>query len=330
MPAHNNMAHLLSADDVYNISLHKEAICMGATPSLNLPPPPGADSQPIWTGRGFRVGDSIQTVLKYRVADSGWTDELTSFHEATAGENHYIDIASREHAVTRLERWVPAPHPTIIEIGCSSGFLLKSIRDRLPGAILVGSDFVLDPLERLAANLPEVPLIQFDLLECPLPDNSFDAAVLLNVLEHIERDDLALAQTFRIMKPGGIAVLEVPAGPGLYDVYDKQLLHWRRYQMTSFAALVQGAGFEIVERSHLGCFLYPAFWGVKKWNRRRLSASDETQRAIVAKSIRRSAGSPLMNRVMRLEARLRSVVYYPFGIRCLIVARKPARPAGVA
>jgi SAM-dependent methyltransferase len=257
------------------------------------------------------------------VGASGWTSELTTFHEGTGGENHYINIASREHALSQLER-IPAATPTIIDIGCSSGFLLQCIRRRFPHAVVLGSDYVPDPLERLAAQLPEIPLLQFDLVQCPLPDGSVDGAVLLNVLEHIEHDDLALRQVFRILKPGGITVLEVPAGPALYDIYDKQLMHHRRYALKAFVKLVREAGFEILERSHLGVFIYPAFWVVKKSQRRRLSEPDEVQRAMVASQIRRHAYSPLLNALMRFEARFRAALHYPFGIRCVVVGRRPA------
>jgi SAM-dependent methyltransferase len=259
------------------------------------------------------------------VGDSGWTDELTGFHEDTAGEHHYIDIASREHAIRSLLKWVTVAAPVILDIGCSSGFLLNLIKQRMPNAMILGADYVPGPLEQLANRFEGLPLIQFDLLKCPIPDGSLDAVTLLNVLEHIEQDDVAVQHVFRILKPGGIAVLEVPAGPELFDVYDKQLLHWRRYKLSEFAFLIRSTGFEIIERSHLGFFLYPAFWLVKKRNRRHLTDSDAVQRAMVAKNIRSHANSPLMNAVMRIEATLGSMVSYPFGIRCLVVGRKPLR-----
>jgi SAM-dependent methyltransferase len=295
-----------------------------ATPELPmlLPPPAGYDSSPVWTGRGFQVGPEIHAVLKYHVGASGWTDELTGFHEATGGEYHYINLASLEHAVGCLETWVTARNPVIIDIGCSSGFLLKWMRRRLPRAVILGSDFVPGALSRLASHLPDVPLIQFDLLKCPLPEQSVDAAVLLNVLEHIEDDASALRQVYRILKPGGIVVLEVPAGPHLYDIYDKQLMHWRRYTMKGLLHLARAAGFDILERSHLGFLVYPAFWAVKKWNQRYLAKTDAEQRSIVAMDIRRYANNPLMNAVMRIEANIRRFLYYPCGIRCLLVGRR--------
>lgn len=262
-------------------------------------------------------------VLSYETGSSGWTDELTAFHEELSDGSHYIDVASRRHAIRALARWLPNPQGTVMDIGCSSGYMLRDLRRHFPRLSLLGADYVPGPLETLSASLPAVPLLQFDLVKCPLPSDCLDAAVLLNVFEHIKDDHAAAAQVFRILGPGGVAVVEVPAGPHLYDVYDKQLLHFRRYTLESATSLLQRAGFEIIEESHLGCFLYPAFWFVKKRNQRFLEAPPEVQRRIVSRNIVSSASSPLPGAVLRLEAALRPYVRYPFGIRCLVTARKP-------
>lgn len=258
------------------------------------------------------------------LADSGWTDELTELHEAEAGSDHYIDIASRGCALRWVRNWVPLD-ALILDIGCSSGHMLRLLREELPHARLVGADYVSGPLTKLRRELPTAPLMQFDLTACPLKDACADAIIALNVLEHIPDDGKAIDEIFRILRPSGKAIIEVPAGPGLYDIYDRQLLHHRRYRMANLISQFERSGFQIVERSHLGFFLYPAFWLVKKWNRRYLAASGEEQRRRVVASIRTARRSGLMTTVMEYEATLRSRLPFPFGIRCLLVAEKPAK-----
>jgi SAM-dependent methyltransferase len=275
----------------------------------------------VWSQGGFQLDGRLLPVLKYSVGESGWTDQLTALHENEAGSDHYIDIASREHALSRVRRYAGAG-ANVIDIGCSSGHMLKLLRERLPSARLIGADYIAGPLERLSRELPDVPFLQFDLTTCPLSDHFADCIIALNVLEHIEDHEAAVRHMHRILKPGGHAVIEVPAGPGLFDIYDRVLMHHRRYRMRELTAMFQAAGFQIVEKSHLGFFLYPAFWAVKKRNRRHLSASAEMQEQLVVKNMRQARRSALMNRVMAAEARLRDFVTYPAGIRCLIVARR--------
>ena len=286
-----------------------------------FPPLAGSTETPMWTGRAFCIGEHEVPILSYEVGESGWTNELTTFHEDTAGEDHYIDRASRRHTLDQLRRWLEVESPVLIDIGCSSGLMLKLLGRTFPQSAILGADYVRGPLEALARNLHGIPLLQFDLTQCPLPDRCVDGIVLLNVLEHIEDDQAALSHVARILKPNGVAVIEVPAGPQLYDVYDKLLFHHRRYSMPQLLEQLSRAGLEVLEKSHLGFILYPAFWAAKKRGRRYLNYSEDVQRTVVARNITTASSHPLMHRLMELEAALRNLVYYPFGIRCLVTCR---------
>jgi hypothetical protein len=149
---------------------------------------------------------------------------------------------------------------------------------------------------------------------------------MLNVLEHIERDDLAVGHAYRILKPGGLMVIEVPCGPSLYDAYDKLLMHCRRYDMVQLERLTSAAGFTTIEKSHLGFLLYPAFWATKKLAQRLKSAAARTSMSMVERS---NSATRRVNRagrfLMDFEGWIRRRIYLPIGIRCLINCRKPSR-----
>jgi SAM-dependent methyltransferase len=295
----------------------------GTSNWLELPPPPGYQNKPVWTGSGFLLGDRLHPVLCYAVQSSGWTDELTDLHEQVDDEYHYMSIASREHAIGAVEHWMVVPNPVVLDIGCSSGYTLKHLSQRIPGARVLGADYVMGPLEKLASVTPGLPLLQFDLTKCPLTTNSIDVIVLLNVLEHIEQDNLALHQVHRVLRSGGIAVIEVPAGPQLYDIYDRRLMHFRRYSLGQLRRMVLQTGFEVLASSHLGFFLYPGFWAAKKRNRVVGRASASVQESVIGRDMRRMGQSRLLKSVMRLENSLRRWIHYPTGIRCLVTCRKP-------
>ena len=289
------------------------------------PTPPGAASAPAWHAGQFRLDGQACRVLCYDAADSHWSAELTELHEAEAGSHHPIDLLSRRAAVRSLTRYLPpGGRPLVLDVGCSSGFVIGEIRTALPGAAVVGSDYLLPPLEKLAARLPGVPLLQFDLRHCPLPDACVDAVTSLNVLEHIDDDTQALREIARVLRPGGVAHVEVPAGPGCYDFYDELLMHHRRYRLRDLLAKARGAGLHVERATHLGCLIYPAFWFVKKRRRRLAHLSADEKHRLVASSIRATGHSTLLSLVLRLEAALGQFVNFPFGIRCVAVLRKPA------
>ena len=289
----------------------------------DFPGPPIGPLRPTWTGRAFRVGDREVRVLEYGDAHSGWSEGLTDFHEASAGTNHPIDEMSRQWAIAATARHAPHAAPTILEVGSSSGFLLPALQRALPQARLIGSDYLAAPLARIAERTPGIPLLQFDLVTCPLPDACADIVILLNVLEHIEDDRTAARQVARLLKPGGVAIVELPAGPHLYDLYDEYLKHHRRYTAADVRALLAQAGLDIREQSHLGCLVYPTFVAVKRRNQRHAPSTDEERRRVVQTDIGQTRHSRLLRACLAFEAWLGRYVSYPIGIRVVTVAQKP-------
>lgn len=66
-------------------------------------------------------------------------------------------------------------------------------------------------LDYLSADIASpLAMIQMDITEIPFPDNTFDVILCSHVLEHIPDDRRAMAEIFRVLKPGGWAILQVP------------------------------------------------------------------------------------------------------------------------
>ena len=145
------------------------------------------------------------------------------------------------------------------------------------------------------------------------------------MLEHIGDDEAAIRHCFRMLKSGGIVVIEVPAGPGLFDDYDRELMHFRRYSAAELRRKVEASGFAVAEQSFIGCLIYPAFWTSKKWSRLQGGKGSATkEQSRVRTAIRATAKANRAGRwLMKVEASLSRKVDLPFGIRSVIVGRKP-------
>jgi SAM-dependent methyltransferase len=294
---------------------------MTAFDTFPWPSPPGTPVPPRWNGQGFEIAGQISRVLAYSTETSHWSDDLTSLHENEAGPNHPIDRASRRLAVASM-RQLPSGAPVILDVGCSSGFVLEDLQAALPQARLIGADYLRGPLEGLARRMPEVPILQFDLRHCPLPNACVDGVTSLNVLEHIDDHVSALGEIHRILKPGGLAHIEVPAGPELFDVYDEHLMHHRRYRLSELVHLARQQGFAIRKATHLGYLIYPAFVHVKKRNRKLFSLPAQGKARLVARQIRQTRRTPLLSLLMTAETLLGRVLSYPCGIRCVVLLQK--------
>ena len=286
---------------------------------FNLPPPEGYADSPQWDGTNFLFGVQCTPVLEYSENFAGWSDELTALHEEVAGDNHPIDLASRHDALLQVKQVIPSAQAVIMEIGCSSGFLIRDLVKLFPEAVILGGDVVKEPLFRLAKSLPGIPLLRFDLLQCPLPDKSVDVLVMLNVLEHIEDDVKALQKAYNLLKPGGSLVVEVPAGPRLYDLYDEELQHFRRYSASELHEKLTKAGFNVCRKSHLGFFLFPAFAAIKLLNK---YTPARKKKATVRTQASGTSESWLVKVAMDIESKYFSDIQMPFGIRVLAVAVK--------
>ncbi len=76
-----------------------------------------------------------------------------------------------------------------------------------------------------------------DLNNLPYRDEAFDFISALDVLEHIENDNLAVSEIGRILKKNGIAVITVPHRMKYYTTQDKIIGHYRRYEIKQIISL---------------------------------------------------------------------------------------------
>ncbi len=112
----------------------------------------------------------------------------------------------------------------------------------------------------------KIATINFDITDIPFPDNHFDCIICYHVFEHVIDDRKAMSEVYRILKPGGWSLLEVP-----YDVNQKETLddpsittpeerqkaygHWahvRRYGYQDYQARLREAGFKVKLDDYLG------------------------------------------------------------------------------
>jgi SAM-dependent methyltransferase len=92
----------------------------------------------------------------------------------------------------------------------------------------------------------------------PFDDGSFDLVCLFDVLEHVENDAAALERVCRLLKPGGRAVVTVPAYQWLYGAHDRAHHHFRRYTARRLRAMARGAGLRVAKCGYFNTLLFPA------------------------------------------------------------------------
>jgi SAM-dependent methyltransferase len=121
------------------------------------------------------------------------------------------------------------------------------------GTTVVLTEFRDDYVEELRKKYDGqegVTIVQYDATQPPpaeLTDTRPDTIIMLNVLEHIEPDQLVLKNLHDLLAPGGRIIVLVPAFQALYCRIDENLEHFRRYNLPELRGKMEAAGFRFVE-----------------------------------------------------------------------------------
>jgi SAM-dependent methyltransferase len=100
-------------------------------------------------------------------------------------------------------------------------------------------------------------VISGSVLEMPFPDDSFDLAVSLDVIEHLEDDLGALRELRRAVAPGGALLVTVPAYQWLWSGHDEINHHHRRYTRRSLQRVAEQAGWRQLRTTYFNSLLLP-------------------------------------------------------------------------
>ena len=98
------------------------------------------------------------------------------------------------------------PRAHVLEVGCGTGVLTRVLAALAEVDTVVGVDLAPSLLEKArerAADLPGIRFEQADARSLPFADESFDVAVFDSTLSHVPEPDRALAEAFRVLRPGG-------------------------------------------------------------------------------------------------------------------------------
>ena len=132
------------------------------------------------------------------------------------------------------------PGPEVLNGGAGQGTLSRRLAEL--GFGVTSTDVSPEAVELLRERAPE-DVLQADLTSLPFEDERFDAAVLGEVLEHIEDDRGALAEVARVLRSQGVLALSVPANPKLHGPSDVWAGHVRRYTRQELLEACSAAGF---------------------------------------------------------------------------------------
>lgn len=172
------------------------------------------------------------------------------YRRALGGEDFELPQDTMRHPVNELhqrmalEFWeeVPRDFDSILDVGCSDGFMVKVFQDA--GKNAVGINDFLYPTDRLYIDEHELQVREMDMHAIELEDGTFDAVWCRHTLEHSFAPLRVLAEIYRILRPGGYLFVVLPPPPQPPEAYPG---HWHQIPEYQLDYLLRLCDFEILE-----------------------------------------------------------------------------------
>lgn len=210
-----------------------------------------------------------------------------------------------------------APFARALDVGCGTGANAGELARCAEHTI--GIDAAAGAIGAAGRRQPhhEV-LICGDAFCLPLADQSVDLVAALDLLEHLDDDQAAVGELFRVLQPGGSVIVFVPALPLLWGLQDQVSHHHRRYRRAQLAALIADAGFVVERLTYFNTLLFAPILALRLAMRAWRPRSLENENQIGGPRLNRALGA-----LFRLEGPLLSRLDLPIGVSLACLARRP-------
>jgi SAM-dependent methyltransferase len=217
-----------------------------------------------------------------------------------------------EGFLTEICSTVSDSQPEILDVGCGTGANLEML-SRFGNAqgIDVSHEALSFCRERGLKNVTwgEAERIPFE-------DKTFDLVTAFDVVEHLDDDVGGLKEIHRVLRPGGRALLFVPAFMFLWGVQDDVSHHRRRYTLLALRKAVEEAGFRVERSSYANItFFLPILLA-------RLLMRITGLRPQSENNINIGALNGILGRIFATERAILDRANLPFGVSAICVARR--------
>jgi len=207
-----------------------------------------------------------------------------------------------------------------LDAGCGTGNNLLHLEER---GRAVGIDLSEDALRFCRTR--GVAAVRGSVLELPFGGGAFDGVTSFDVIYHqwVKDDRAAVAEMARVLKPGGLLLVRVPAFKVLWGAHDEVVHSRHRYTRGELVALFDACGLQVLRTTYCNFFLFPLLVARRTLDRATGRHGSDVQ-FLPAPLERAFRG------LLEIEARLVRLLPLPFGTSVVVLGRKPGGDPGVS
>ncbi len=215
-----------------------------------------------------------------------------------------------------LRKYLAKKNGNILDAGCGTGGNLMMLK-RFAKAF--GIDISPEALRFCSKSRGLTDLTQGTLEQLPFRNDSFDAAISIDVLYHlwVRNDETALRELYRVLKPGGIIIIQSAAFEWLRGQHDEVVYTRKRFTRNEVCQKLSSAGFSVKFASYRNTLLFPIVFIVRVFKKKGEASSSDV-----------SMPSPFINSILRFIMKTENVllrfVRFPIGSSVYAIATKEA------
>jgi SAM-dependent methyltransferase len=185
-----------------------------------------------------------------------------------AEERQWWYAGQRAIALALLERALPAARGAatlrLLDAGCGTGYNLVALAG-------LGRTWGIDlaPEAIALCRGRGVRAVRGSVLRLPFAERSFDCVTSFDVIYHawVSDDRAAVAEMARVLRPGGVLFVRVPALRALWGAHDTEVQSRHRYRRRELLALLAGCGLQVERASYCNSLLLPLLFARRSLDR---------------------------------------------------------------
>lgn len=230
-------------------------------------------------------------------------------------KNHWWFRVRRSLIFDLLQKYKISKTAKIFDFGCGSGYTVGYLQKL--GYDASGTDVSVEAIEfGLSNGIRKLAIAKSGEIEPT--EGGFDLILALDVVEHIQDDLGAIRAIETALRPGGIAIITVPAYQWMWGVQDEVAHHFRRYTLKSLVSILSAdKNLKILRKIYFNTFLFPFIAIVRilsKW----FNLGDRESDFEISNRFLNG----LFYFIFNLETYFLKLFNFPFGVSILLILKK--------